>query len=132
MELPPGHLARPLSLWSCFQRPFWPARTSLNGGVFGPYLTKRTAVLARKHGFTFGRIFVRAQRNQWGNCSASCNVSLNWRLVMAPRYVSDYLILHELMHTRIMNHTHRFWVHLKAICPGLKDAISWLEANRCP
>ena len=96
------------------------------------YLAGRTSELARKHGFTFGRIFVRAQRNKWGNCSASGNVSLNWRLVMAPRYVSDYLILHELMHTRIMNHTHRFWVHLKAICPGQTDAISWLAANRCP
>jgi predicted metal-dependent hydrolase len=96
------------------------------------YLTKRTGELARKHGFTFGRIFVRAQRNKWGNCSASGNVSLNWRLVMAPRYVSDYLMLHELMHTRIMNHTHRFWVHLKAICPDQQEAIAWLQTNRAP
>ena len=96
------------------------------------YLTKRTGELVRKHGFTFGRIFVRAQRNKWGNCTASGNLSLNWRLVVAPRYVSDYLILHELLHTRIMNHTHRFWVHLKAICPDHKKATAWLQANRAP
>ena len=96
------------------------------------YLAGRTSELARKHGFKFGRIFVRAQRNKWGNCTANGNLSLNWRLVMAPRYVSDYLILHELLHTRIMNHTHRFWVHLKAICPDHKKALAWLQSNRAP
>jgi predicted metal-dependent hydrolase len=96
------------------------------------YLTKRTGELAREHGFSLGRVFVRAQRSKWGNCSTGGNVSLNWRLVMAPRYVSDYLILHELMHTRILNHTHRFWVHLKTICPDHKKATAWLQANRAP
>ena len=66
------------------------------------------------------------------NCSTNGNISLNWRLVTAPRYVADHLILHELLHTRIMNHTHRFWVHLKAICPDHKNAIAWLQSNRAP
>jgi predicted metal-dependent hydrolase len=96
------------------------------------YLASRTAELAQKHHFTFGRLTIRAQRNKWGNCSTSGNVSLNWRLVMAPPYVADYLILHEMLHTRIMNHTHRFWVHLRAICPDHEKATAWLQANRAP
>jgi predicted metal-dependent hydrolase len=94
------------------------------------YLAGRTTNLARDHNFKFGRIFVRAQRSKWGNCSTGGNISLNWRLVTAPRYVADYLILHELMHTRIMNHTHRFWTHLKSICPDHQKATAWLRANR--
>lgn len=96
------------------------------------YLAARTAELAKKHNFTFGRVFIRAQRKKWGNCSTDGNISLNWRLVTAPRYVADYLILHELMHTRIMNHTHRFWAHLKALCPDQEKATAWLQSNRAP
>jgi predicted metal-dependent hydrolase len=94
------------------------------------YLVRRTEELATKHGFQFGRIFVKAQRTRWGNCSAKLNISLNWHLIGAPTYASDYVILHELMHTRVMNHSQGFWVHLVAICPEHKEAIGWLQRHR--
>jgi predicted metal-dependent hydrolase len=94
------------------------------------FLVERTAELARKHMLMFGRVFVRAQRTRWGNCSAKKNISLNWRLVMAPEFVIDYVVLHELVHTHVMNHSPRFWVHLSAICPDCAKAIDWLHRNR--
>jgi hypothetical protein len=94
------------------------------------FLVERTAELARKHKLPYGRVFVRSQKTRWGNCSVQGNVSLNWRLVGAPEFVSDYVILHELVHTRVMNHSHRFWVHLRAICPDYKRAAEWLNSNR--
>lgn len=96
------------------------------------YLAARTAELAKKHDLPYGRVFIRSQRKKWGNCSTDGNISLNWRLVTAPCYVADYLILHELLHTRIMNHTHRFWAHLNALCPDHKMATAWLQSNRSP
>jgi predicted metal-dependent hydrolase len=96
------------------------------------YLSARVDQLAKKHRFSYGRLFVRSQRTRWGSCTAKRNICLNWRLVMAPKYVIDYVILHEFMHTRVMNHTQRFWVQLRAICPDHTIASNWLLQNSPP
>jgi predicted metal-dependent hydrolase len=94
------------------------------------HLVRRTAELAQLHKFRFGRVYVRAQQTKWGSCSSKKNISLNWRLVMAPEFVIDYVILHELMHTRVMDHSQRFWVSLAAMCSDYEEAIAWLRRNR--
>lgn len=91
------------------------------------YLLPRTKELAERLNFTYKSIYIRDQRTKLGNCSEDRNISLNWRLVKAPTLVSDYIIIHELVHTKIMNHTSKFWVLLKSIYPDYKDAIKWLE-----
>jgi predicted metal-dependent hydrolase len=93
-------------------------------------LSKRTSELSEKHGLQFGRLFVRSQLTKWGSCSARRNISLNWRLVRAPERVIDYVILHELLHTKVMNHSQTFWAHLHALCPWAKGAITWLNAHQ--
>lgn len=93
------------------------------------HLSKRTSELSEKHGLKFGRLFVRSQRTKWGSCSAKQNISLNWRLISAPEQVIDYVILHELLHTKVMNHSQTFWVHLRALCPWTTEAIVWLNAH---
>jgi predicted metal-dependent hydrolase len=93
------------------------------------YLTKRVVELSEKHRLAYGRLFVRSQRTRWGSCSGKRNISLNWRLITAPPDVIDYVILHELVHTRVMDHSQRFWVNLAAICPGYKSALAWLQSN---
>lgn len=93
------------------------------------YLTDRVEELSRKHGFRYGRLFVRSQRTRWGSCSAKRNISLNRRLITAPTYVIDYVIVHELVHTRVMDHSQRFWVNLAAICPDHRRAVDWLQRN---
>lgn len=79
---------------------------------------------------TVAPIYVRAQWKRWGSCSAHKNISLNWRLIEAPKHVIDYVILHEMLHTRLMTHDHRFWAHLRSICPQASLAREWLERNR--
>jgi predicted metal-dependent hydrolase len=91
------------------------------------YLTNRTQELAEKLHFEYNKLYIRNQRKKWGNCSKEKNISLNWRLVKAPMFVIDYLIVHELLHTVVMNHTHKFWTMLKSYYPDYKDAINWLD-----
>jgi hypothetical protein len=87
----------------------------------------RTQELAGKLGFTYNRIFIRNQRTKWGNCSKEGNISLNWRLIKAPLFVIDYLIIHELVHTVISNHSSKFWTLLKSYYPDYKQAVGWLD-----
>lgn len=99
-------------------------------GFARTFLSKRTIELSEKHHLPFGRLFVRSQQTKWGGCSTRCNISLNWRLISAPESVIDYVILHELVHTKVMNHSQRFWVYLRALCPQVTEAITWLSANQ--
>jgi hypothetical protein len=94
------------------------------------FLSNRTRQLSEKHGLKFGRLFLRSQRTKWGNCSAKRNISLNWRLISAPERGIDYVILQELLHTKTMNHSQSFWVHLNAFCPWVKEAVAWLSVNQ--
>lgn len=72
-------------------------------------LTNRLNELARRHGFSFNRVFLRAQKTRWGSCSTKNNISLNVKLVLLPVELMDYVILHELVHTRIKSHSPAFW-----------------------
>lgn len=93
------------------------------------HLKERIAELSAAHRLPYNRLFIRSQRTKWGTCSVKGNISLNWRLVLAPKHVCDYVILHELMHTKVLNHSHRFWVLLKGICPRCEEAVRWLSSN---
>jgi predicted metal-dependent hydrolase len=92
-------------------------------------LPPRVLELAAAESLTVGRVCVRSQRSRWGSCSRTGTISLNWRLVQAPLHVRDYIILHELMHLREMNHSARFWGHVERVCPGYREAERWLHAN---
>lgn len=75
------------------------------------------------------RVVIRNQRTRWGSCSAKGTVSLNWRLIQAPPAVRDYLILHELMHLREMNHSPRFWAWVQRVCPDYAESERWLKQH---
>lgn len=75
-------------------------------------LISRLSQLAQDKGFTFNRVFIRSQKTRWGSCSEKNNINLNIKLVQIPSELSDYVILHELVHTRIKNHSPRFWKEL--------------------
>jgi predicted metal-dependent hydrolase len=85
--------------------------------------------LAARHGLTVRRITVRGQKSRWGSCSRRGTISLNWRLIQTPAFVSDYICLHELMHLRQMNHSPRFWREVEAVCPDYRTAERWLKAH---
>ena len=75
------------------------------------------------------RVTVRNQRARWGSCSAGGTISLNWRLVQTPEFVRDYIIYHELMHLREMNHSAKFWARVEEVCPDWRDAERWIKRN---
>jgi len=83
-------------------------------------LSRRLKHLAEKHGFTYNRVFIRNQRTRWGSCSSRRNISLNMRLVMIPDELMDYVILHELTHTRFKNHSKDFYAELDRLVGNRK------------
>ena len=92
-------------------------------------LPARTWELAAETGANVKHVTVRNQRSRWGSCSAGGTISLNWRLVQTPDTVRDYIIYHELMHLREMNHSARFWERVEEVCPGWRDAEKWIKRN---
>lgn len=92
-------------------------------------LPARAWELAAQTRMNLTRVSVRDQRSRWGSCTASGAMSLNWRLIMTPEFVRDYIILHELMHLREMNHSPRFWACVEAVFPGWRDAEAWIKSN---
>ena len=93
------------------------------------YFGERLARLAEDNGFVYNRLTIRAQKTRWGSCSIRKNISLNWKLIKTPVYVSDYVMLHELVHTHVMNHSPAFWQAVEDVCPDYKKAKSWLKQN---
>jgi hypothetical protein len=92
-------------------------------------LPARTWELAAVVGVEVKHVTVRNQRSRWGSCSANGTISLNWRLVQTPDFVRDYIIYHELMHLREMNHSARFWARVEEVCPGWREAEHWIKRN---
>jgi predicted metal-dependent hydrolase len=92
-------------------------------------LPARVHEFAVLHGLQVKRVTIRGQRSRWGSCSFNGVISLNWRLVQVPLSVRDYIILHELMHLRQMNHSARFWNEAERVCPDYKKAKLWLREN---
>ena len=91
------------------------------------YIYPRVAELSENLILPFNRLFLRSQKSKWGNCSADKNISINWRIIKAPCFVIDYVIIHELCHTLIMKHTVKFETLLNSYCPDYKQAQTWLE-----
>jgi len=92
-------------------------------------LPLRVMEFAARHQLSVRRVTVRNQRTRWGSCSRRGTISLNWRLIQTPPFVCDYIILHELMHLREMNHSPRFWHQVEAVCPGFGAAEQWLKQH---
>ncbi len=95
----------------------------------GRVLPARVAELAGAHGLTVARVSVRNQRWRWGSCSRAGHICLNWRLVLMPDWVRDYVILHELMHLRRLDHSPRFWKLVADACPEFREARAWLRRH---
>jgi predicted metal-dependent hydrolase len=92
-------------------------------------LPARCLELAAAHGLNVARVSVRNQRSRWGACSPRRVITLNWRLLQMPAAVSDYVILHELMHLRQANHSRRFWRQVESVCAWWRDAERWLKKH---
>ena len=95
----------------------------------GRSLPSELLALAAQHGILVSRVSVRNQRSRWGACSPTGTITLNWRLIQVPAYVREYVLLHELMHRRELNHSRRFWRLVAACCPRHREARRWLHTE---
>jgi predicted metal-dependent hydrolase len=86
-------------------------------------------VEAERLGVAYGRIRIAAQRTLWGSCSPRGTLSFNWRLVLAPPEVLDYIVMHELCHLRVPNHSQSFWALLSQWRPHWRDQRDWLRCH---
>lgn len=78
-------------------------------------LKSRLASLARYHGFAYNRVFVKNQKTIWGSCSSKQNINLNIQIAALPKHLQDYVLLHELVHTVVPNHSAKFWAELARV-----------------
>ncbi len=92
-------------------------------------LPPRVLELAAQHQVSVCRVSVRNQKSRWGSCSHNRTISLNWRLIQIPPEARDYIIIHELMHLRHLNHSKKFWAAVENACPDYRRAEKWLKEN---
>jgi len=80
-------------------------------------------------GLTYNKVTIRAQKTRWGSCSKKGNLNFNWKLIMAPQWVIDYVVIHELCHLRYLNHSKEYWNMVGLHMPEYKKAQQWLKKN---
>jgi predicted metal-dependent hydrolase len=84
---------------------------------------------SRLTGLVPARISIKDQHSRWGSCSHKGNLNFNFRIGMAPKEVMDYVVIHELVHLKIKNHSKRFWTEIERFCPDYKQRQRWLQLN---
>lgn len=91
------------------------------------YIPKRVAYYHTITGGNYSRISIRSQKTRWGSCSSKGTLSFNWRLMLAPPSVLDYVVVHELCHLTHMNHSSAFWQAVEKAFPDYRNARKWLK-----
>ena len=110
-------------------------RNLLANGALGTWYRKeakrvimeRLEHFADTYNFTYNKVFIRNQKTLWGSCSSKLNLSFNWRLIQTPLDIIDYIVVHELVHTKILQHTKTFWERVASIYPQYRQARVWLK-----
>lgn len=93
------------------------------------YIPRRADYFAQRIGVSYERIRIAEQKTRWGSCSSRGTLSFNWKLMLAPPKVLDYVVVHELCHLIEMNHSPRFWKLVEEIIPDYKEYRKWLKEN---
>jgi predicted metal-dependent hydrolase len=80
-------------------------------------------------GLTYAGLSIRGQRTRWASCAADGSMSFNWRLLLAPERVLDYVVWHEVSHLEVADHSPRFWALVERRCPDWREPAAWLREN---
>jgi predicted metal-dependent hydrolase len=92
-------------------------------------LSERVRLFAGQHNLHYQKIRISSARTRWGSCSSKGSLSFSWRLILMPMEMVDYVIVHELAHTLVHNHSQRFWKQVEKIRPDYKEHRKWLRTN---
>lgn len=92
-------------------------------------LSLRAQEIAAGIGRTIRRVTIRDPETRWGSCSTATNLSFSWRLMMAPRFVTDYVVAHEVAHLKAMNHGRSFWALVEKLYGDPEPPRRWLNEN---
>lgn len=92
-------------------------------------IMQRLEFAAKGLGVHYKQVFIKDQKTRWGSCSSQGNLNFNYRLVMAPLPVIDYLVAHEAAHLIEMNHSRKFWALVERICPNYRVQRKWLKEH---
>jgi predicted metal-dependent hydrolase len=92
-------------------------------------IRKKVQDISVQMGLVYNRVVIRGQRTRWGSCSCKKNLNFNWRIIMAPEPVIDYVIVHELSHLKLMNHSKKFWRLVEIYCPKWHEYREWLNVH---
>jgi len=92
---------------------------------------ERLALYSHATGLKYAKFAISGAKKRWGSCSIKGNLRFTWRLIMAPIKVIDYVVVHELAHVAVKNHSRDFWTKVRTIMPDYKPARDWLKHNGC-
>ena len=92
-------------------------------------LTEKTIKYSQIIGVTPRELKVRDYKLRWGTCFAKGDITYNWKIIVAPHNVIDYVVIHELCHLLEHNHSSKFWNHVRRFCPDFKEHKNWLLLN---
>ncbi|MDB4230042.1 M48 family metallopeptidase [Paracoccaceae bacterium] len=92
-------------------------------------LTEKTKRYASILGVTPKSVTVKEYKSRWGSCSSDGDISFNWRIIIAPHQIVDYIVVHELCHILEHNHSPKYWRHIKNVIPNHKECREWLKLN---
>lgn len=92
-------------------------------------IPQRTAQLSKEVGVSYNQVRIKDTKTRWGSCSSKKNLNFNFRLIMAPEAVMDYVIIHELCHLKHMNHSKEFWDTVAVYMPQYEKYKNWLKEN---
>lgn len=101
----------------------WYKKTALD------FFKKRVFIYSKLLGVNYKNIKISNAQKRWGSCSSNGNINLNWRLIMSPIEIIDYVVIHELAHLIEPNHSKNFWYHVQRIQPEYKQHREWLKEN---
>jgi len=93
------------------------------------FIKDRLDYFCKITGLTYNIMRIKEQKTRWGSCSKKGNLNFNWKIIMSPEWVIDYIIVHEVCHLRYLNHSREFWNMVDLYTPGYKKARKWLKEN---
>lgn len=93
------------------------------------FVRERVDFYVNKIGAVYSSLTISDAKARWGSCGTKQSININWRIMMCPQFVMDYVIVHELSHLQFKNHSKDFWKRVETIMPDYRDAQEWLQQN---